>query len=129
MATHSFKTNVMPVFQAALQKMRGKDTPRAFDISNRSSKYGVWARNTLEVLDSETGTFAGYAEFSVYYRWEDAMIKANIMFHGSYSQYLARRHGIKVVLEERWAAAIGELYQAKTFGYLGEPIKKLLLGE
>jgi hypothetical protein len=80
-------------------------------FANRLSRYGYWGTSTLKVLDSETGEFAGYADFSFYFPWDEPLNKFNLMFHGSHSQYLNKKHALKECLTERALTAIRQVCQ------------------
>lgn len=68
--------------------------------SYRESRYGVWLSNSYQVMN-EHGAYCGWADFSLFFKWNEPLIPFKLQFNGKGAAYLNRKYALREMLEDR----------------------------
>lgn len=83
-----------------LAKLQERFTGSGVDHKWRQeeTRYGVWLYNSYHAIDN--GSYAGWADFALFFRWDEPLIEFKLHFIGKSAAYLNKKHDLRSYLTD-----------------------------
>lgn len=122
MANKVTREQVMAILKEFMERETGSGVDTAWETEE--SRYGVWLHNSYHCMDSGGG-YCGWANFSLFFRWDEPLRDGKLHFTGKGSAYLNKKLGLREPLEQRFIESLSDICAMKGLQYLYKPVQEV----